>query len=101
MKTYYIYEHNNEIIGHNSDPNALRKNIAEQFYPDEPEDDITELEIDTHQDSVYISGKKVNCMEEKDLFDILFHTGFGMGDWEYIETEFIGDGQYRATFHQI
>ena len=101
MKTYYMYEHNNQIIGHNSDPNTLRKAIANQFYPDEPEADIIELKIETYQDSVYISGKKVNCMEEKDLFDVIFNCGFDMGEWQYIETEFIGNNEYRAIFHQI
>ena len=100
MKTYYIYEHNNELLGHNSDPDQLRKDVAEQFHPDEPESDIIEVEIETYQDSLYLIGARLNGLSEKDFYDIISGAGFDMGEWEYIETEFYGDGLYRVIFHQ-
>lgn len=100
MKTHYIYKHIDDAISHNADSNILAKDVSEMLYPDEPEFQITEVEIYEDSDSLYIEGEHVELIEESELFSILLSHDYDLSRWEYIKTENQGNN-YRAIFHKI
>lgn len=96
---YYVYlDENDNLIANGKDVNQVAKEIAEKLFPEEPTEQIISLSVKDTDDSVYITGKKANMVSEMDLCEIVDDCGF---DAEYyIETEFFGNGEYRAIFHK-